>query len=415
MNTTKKGDLFEEKCSNVIKGALKNGELGIIPSICKIYTKKKYFSFEREGDIIFDISIEVTPKGAKKPTLVYVIECKDLNKKVPVDDVEEFQSKISGLRGFQVKGVIISNGSLQKSGYNIANNRGYMLIEVNENGYNIVLHKKTKNKFEIDDEVILKIKEKLYESFLVKSISGLKKLSKEGINKISKNIINEFLKKSDSKNYNLINFKVYLEKFHNLKFELLPDSSIELGQFIPSENKILINKAIINTNQYNFVLYHEIAHYFLHRKIEINKNIYDLFSDAEFSYIDKKFILENPKNWIEWQANYLAGCLALPEEDILREIVLWQVNNSIRNKGTIFLDKQKVNIEDFKNLSNYLSSCFKISKTVIKYRLLDLKVLTIAQSFYDLFKSDLKCNYPYDSIEEVRRKSIERAKELYGF
>ncbi|HFK5599134.1 TPA: restriction endonuclease, partial [Elizabethkingia anophelis] len=144
-NTTRKGDLFEDKCFTIIEKALKNGELGVIPSMSKIYKKKKYFSPDREGDIIFDISIEVTLKEAKKPTLVYIIECKDLNKNVPVDDVEEFQSKINSLKGFQVKGVMIANGSLQKSGYNIANNKGLMFIEVNENGYDIVLEKTKKN------------------------------------------------------------------------------------------------------------------------------------------------------------------------------------------------------------------------------------------------------------------------------
>ena len=90
---------------------------------------------------------------------------------------------------------------------------------------------------------------------------------------------------------------------------------------------------------------------------------------------------------------------------------------SIRNKGTIFLDKQMVNRDDFKNLCEHLSEFFCISKTVIKFRLLNLKVLTIDPSYYQVFKSNAKSNYPNDDddIEEIRRKSIERAKELYNF
>ena len=163
------------------------------------------------------------------------------------------------------------------------------------------------------------------------------------------------------------------------------------------------------------MFYHEVAHYFLHRKLLINKNLYDLFTDSEFSYIENKYILDNPKNWIEWQANYLAGCLALPEIDLITKVIKWQEKKSIRNKGTIFLDKQKVNRDDFKNLCEYLSEFFTISKTVIKFRLLDLKILTIDLSYYEVFKSNAKSIYPNDDIEEIRRKSIERAKELYKF
>lgn len=416
-NTTKKGDLFEDKCFKIIETALKNEELGIIPSLSKIYKKKKYYSPDREGDIIFDIAIEVVLKGGKKPTLVYIIECKDLNKNVPVDDIEEFQTKINSLKGFQVKGVIIANGSLQKSGYNIAKNKGFMLIEVNENGYDIVLDKKKKIDSELDDLVLTNIRKCIYESFLIKSIYGLKKLSKQGISRIAQNIIRDFDTQSKTERYSLENFKKYLESHHNLIFELLPNSETQLGQFIPNENKIFINESIVDTHQYGFVFYHEVAHYFLHRKLLINKNLYDLFTDSEFSYIENKYILDNPKNWIEWQANYLAGCLALPENALIKKVIGWQEEKSIRNKGTIFLDKQKVNRDDFKNLCEHLSEFFCISKTVIKFRLLDLKVLTIDPSYYKTFKSTAKSSYPNDSddIEEIRRKSIERAKELYNF
>ncbi|MCT3834442.1 ImmA/IrrE family metallo-endopeptidase [Elizabethkingia anophelis] len=414
-NSTRKGDLFEDKCFTIIEKALKNGELGIIPSMSKIYKKKKYFSPDREGDIIFDISIEVTLKKAKKPTLVYIIECKDLNKNVPVDDVEEFQSKINSLKGFQVKGVMIANGSLQKSGYNIANNKGFMFIEVNENGYDIVLEKTKKNSSDSEDIILNNIKKSIYDSFLVKSVYGLKKLSKNGINKISQNIINDFNNKSEGERYNINSFKKYLEKHHNIVFELLSNSKNELGKFIPAENKILINKSIENTNQYSFVFYHEVSHYFLHRNVLVNKNLYDMFSDSEFNYIENKYILDNPKNWIEWQANYLAGCLALPDKDLILKIIRWQQEKGIRNKGTIFLDKQKVNRDDFNDLCNYLSNYFNISKTVLKFRLLDLKILTIDPSYRQIFETSEKSIYPNDDIEETRRKSIERAKEFYKF
>jgi hypothetical protein len=79
-NTTKKGDLFEDKCFKIIETALKNGELGIIPSLSKIYKKKKYYSPDREGDIIFDIAIEVVLKGGKNQLWFISLNVKTLIK-----------------------------------------------------------------------------------------------------------------------------------------------------------------------------------------------------------------------------------------------------------------------------------------------------------------------------------------------
>lgn len=61
MNSVKKGNLFEEKCYDIIISALEKGELGVVSKICKVYKKKKYYSYIRESDIIFDLSIEVVP------------------------------------------------------------------------------------------------------------------------------------------------------------------------------------------------------------------------------------------------------------------------------------------------------------------------------------------------------------------
>lgn len=404
MSSTQKGDIFEQKCYDVLNTALQSGELGLIPENCNIFRKKKYYSSLRESEIIFDLSIEVILQGSKKPTLVYIVECKDLNHNIPVDDVEEFQAKLSGILGFQTKGVFIAKKPLAKGGKNVANNRGFMFIQLNESGYNIVLDKKERLAINGEDQVLNKIRHKIYDSFLTKSIYGLKKLTKKGIVKISENILNEFNSKVEYKLSNIDNFKLFLEKYHNIIFELLPVNSVEFGQFIPRENKILINQTLIESNKYGFIFFHEVAHYFLHRSILINNNLYESFSDAKFDFVENKYTLNNPKNWIEWQANYLASNLLIPEKTLFSKIVMWQEKNSIRNKGTIFLDKQRVNKEDFINLTNHLCKIFNTTKTVIKYRLLDLEILKIDPSFYRTrFISP-----QFDDIEEIRRKSLER-------
>ena len=410
MNTTLKGNKFEDKSFKIIEKALKEGRLGIDSSVCKIYKKKEYYSTKRGSNIVFDISIEVVPHKAKKPTLVYIIECKDYAHKVPVDDIEEFESKISGLMGFQTKGVFITSNSFQQGSFNLANNKGFMLIEVNENGYNIVLHKKntveeSNNKSDFNQ----KLKYALYESFLTKEISGLKNLSKENINTIGNKILDDYYEFNGTKQFSIELFKSYLSSKYGLTFEIINSECESLGSFIPHENKICLNKNILNTSKYSFTLFHEISHFFLHKDILVNKNIYDCFSDSEFNFIQSRYVLNNPKNWIEWQANYLASCLLLPEKNLKKIILEWQTKEGIRNKGTIFLDKQKVNKKSFAEITDIACKHFEVSKTVLKYRLIELGILVVDSSYTTDFEKSLSYTKTDEDKEEIRRKTIERA------
>ena len=52
MNTVITGNNFEEKSYSLIEKAIKKGELGIDESVSKVYRKKRYYSKDREHDII---------------------------------------------------------------------------------------------------------------------------------------------------------------------------------------------------------------------------------------------------------------------------------------------------------------------------------------------------------------------------
>lgn len=129
MNTVKKGDEFEEKCHSLIFKAINNYDLSILPAHCQVFKKKKYFSEKRKKDIIFDLSIEVKSPNSKRPTLLFIIECKDYaTKSIPVDDLEEFDSKIDGIKGVQTKGVFISSKSFQSGSIDIAETMGILIM-----------------------------------------------------------------------------------------------------------------------------------------------------------------------------------------------------------------------------------------------------------------------------------------------
>jgi hypothetical protein len=131
MNTTAKGNAFENQVFIAIKRALESKQLGLDPDSCKIYQKKKYYSEDRQSDIIVDISIEVTRPGAKEVSILWICECKDYKRPLSVEEVEEFDSKLKQIAGKNVKGVIaVSHGSLRPAALNYARSNGIGVVRV---------------------------------------------------------------------------------------------------------------------------------------------------------------------------------------------------------------------------------------------------------------------------------------------
>ncbi|MDQ3713554.1 MAG: hypothetical protein M3388_15210 [Acidobacteriota bacterium] len=95
-NTVSKGDKFESQVHDLIKKLLENEDFIVSGKKSKIFWKKGYYSQARKKDIIFDISIETyLDENAKNYSVLTIIECKDYEGTVPVNDVEEFGSKLS--------------------------------------------------------------------------------------------------------------------------------------------------------------------------------------------------------------------------------------------------------------------------------------------------------------------------------
>jgi hypothetical protein len=134
MNTTAKGDAFEKEVHDAILKEINSKRLGILPNSCKLYRKKAYYSEARKSDIIVDLSIEVTLANANKWSLLWVWECKDLTKPLPVDDVEEFHAKLEQIGVDNIKGGIAVTGGLQKSALSYADSKGIAVVRIMPSG-----------------------------------------------------------------------------------------------------------------------------------------------------------------------------------------------------------------------------------------------------------------------------------------
>ncbi len=391
MNTVKIGDDFENKAYDLIEQALNNKEFGLIPEQCKIYRKKRYPSFRRKKGIVFDLAIEVTPPKADRPTLLYLVECKNYSSKIPVDDVALFASYISEIDGYTVKGVFIANNKLQSGAIEEIVSHGMMLIEVDEDEYTIVLYKnkllrnQKKEEADFDDEI-----RKLIENALLPAkINGLKRLSSAIIDDIACHFLNEF-------NPNILEYALttplieitkYLkdEKSISVEYSTLKDNfgNNVLGYFDLLKQRIIINNSIIDTSQFPFVLAHEIGHCVLHSNLKINQTIYNNFKDVHFNFFQQSYILKNDKNWIEWQANCFASCLLMPKNSIILRLITIQKALGISKQGSIFLDNQNCNKKDYMEIVNYLSNFFGVGKISIEYRLNDLGLILRPKKEYN--------------------------------
>jgi len=393
LNTKKIGDDFEIKSLRIIEKLIKDEQIGPLEKYLKIYSKKKYYSHIKGGNVEFDIAIEHWPPNASNFTMLYLVECKNYKTSVPVGKINEFHSKIQQVSGVNVKGIFITNSPLQKGGFRMAENIGMMVI-IAESGtdFKIMLHKSNKGSNSKNIPFIKELYhpeyiddgftyiENMVDSLLMKAFYKCQDISRVGygIDKLSKNDI-ELISKAELKKINPLiigdampltakGLTNYLIKNYEVDIIKINKNSDLLGSCKISSNEIGINESIIDTKRELFILAHEFGHYILHQKLLINQEFYNSFQDSKYNFTIKKHNLINPKHWIEWQANYFSSCMILPKYNLIARLYSFQERYSIR-KGKIYVDDKYHNQNDFHKLIAKLSQFFNVSKTSIIYRL----------------------------------------------
>jgi Zn-dependent peptidase ImmA (M78 family) len=423
MSTVKKGDAFEARSYGVISRALHNLKLGLIPECCKVFAKKGYYSKDRESEIIFDLSIEVWLPGALNYSWLLLIECKDLGHNVPVDDLEEFKTKV-GQVSRAAKPVFLSTTPLSKGGKTFAKNNQIMVIHVDEKDKDTVILYNSKKKPDLStDTDFLSIQEELRElseiqSFLFSDLKskdfnwnellekflkhalagnlkeegtsdtpiiGLERLSSKRIVQMTSRILDDFDPNVQKHLFapNLGSFISYLQASHGLTVitdqHIVDQKGRVINGSIDLKNKMItIDRTIAESERFAFVLLHEVAHYFLHTGIQVDQETYDNLSDAEYNSAIGKHELVNERHWMEWQANHFAACILMPEWVIKYRLILYQTEHYIRNKGTMYVDSAPHNIQLFKETIDHLASYFRVSHSVMEYRMADLGIIRYA-------------------------------------
>lgn len=132
IKTISKGDKFESQIHDLIKKMVENGDFFVSAKNSRVFWKKSYYSQARKKHITFDIAIEVyLNEKAKDYSFLIIIECKDYAHAVPVDDVEEFDSKLSQIGEHNTKGIIFTKTSFQMGASNFAVSKGIGIAIIN--------------------------------------------------------------------------------------------------------------------------------------------------------------------------------------------------------------------------------------------------------------------------------------------
>ncbi|MBF2718903.1 ImmA/IrrE family metallo-endopeptidase [Psychrobacter sp. NG254] len=410
MNTTEKGDKFEDKVLTLLMKEIEDFNTFINPkNHIKVFKKKKYYSRFRKGDIEFDIAIEVyQDKEILNYSFLILIECKDYKGPVGIDQLNKFLQDVRDLSednfSYSLKPIMAISSTLAKSAFNVALERGVGLIKINESdGLKWVLNRSFEKYginqalssesifvegdqpnyynsswfFNSHDEWFSSAKDYIRYITGNKSVglkSQVKYFAKDSLEDIARGILTN-VKYSDGavslpdllSHKSLSSVKLYKEVIPS------PHEQNLLGSVdFKSKEIFMYKKEIEDEKRDRFTLAHEISHILLGHGQYLNKDSLEENDLSDLEILDNSMIAK-----LEFQANYLASCLLVPKDQLAKIFSKIYSESGLVRRGEfwIYLDNQPENKMIANNIVSKLARYFNVSKSVIKIRLIGFGLL----------------------------------------
>lgn len=408
MNTTKKGDDFEEVIYELFLQDIKDNKTTInSSSYIKAFRKKKYYSRYREKYIEFDIAIEVY-QDVKLPNMsnLLLIECKDYKGAVGVDQLGKFLDDIrdisEGELTYKIRPIMAISSNLAEGAFNKAKNRGVGLVKLNsEKTLTHILNRKYRyqnvdSKYDVEGIFVkgeLPSSSNLsymmyaqsqwffgvedYIKFLIgqpfnNSSQKVDFIPKVGLDNLAEKILMEIDYSDGSVNLDKIVLLDTLSHITIVKDVTNHDHRL-LGKIDFIQQEIYLYKqSDDNLHRDRFTLAHEISHILLDHGRYLIK---DTFSNEDMNGESRNrngFISK-----LEFQANYLASCILMPKKTFVDRFLEIYKKLGLTPRGKVFLynDKQECNKIMVNNVLVGLSRHFNVSKKAVEIRLKDLGIL----------------------------------------
>jgi Zn-dependent peptidase ImmA (M78 family) len=410
MNTTEKGNQLEEYTYNYLQTLIKNGALGVIEKNCKIFKQKAYPSLER-GLIYFDVSIEVYFENQETPSFLFLFECKNYTKKVPVDDIQVFSDNVSKVAHHNSKAICITTKGFQSGAEKLAKSRKIGLWKIIDNGHESILNRRFNREIDKTNEIISCLTDPTYipmgygsnfiqtpfrlTTCLIDLFSDLLMDNYELRNyylKLFKKQKIPYISKNNLSNMGNVYFEKYSENSKlNLDF-IAKDLNLEVIKTDSLISKNLIAEINFRTNtiilfgintfsvqQINFAFAHELAHKILK---------HDKFFTSETQLVDQQstghtnLISDRDINRLEFQANFLAACILLPDTLLKKTFLSLLKYYDIKNKGfcPLYIDDQPCNKDNYAKICIPIAEFFSVSQETLKIRLEELGLAKFERS-----------------------------------
>lgn len=386
-NTVAKGNAFEDVVYTHINQLLDADNFIVPGKLSKIHRKKGYYSESRKGNIIVDISIETILPGANTYSILTIIECKDYESKVSIDNLEEFVSKIDQIAGKNTKGIFFTTSGFSETCINYAKAKGLWLIVYNDDEFSNLTYRKAANENSIFNsstnvstnsfyatnghEEVFKMPDLLMrfgiiDTCTIKTIH-VPFVSDNELSKIA-TICRTRLQEKPSSPITFDDLQVCVMREFDLTVESMDFSSDEsglsiLGAIDVVNNKIYYSNSITDAHRRLFTVAHELGHWILHRNHLLDGILRD------------EVLEEGGASRIEIQANKFASFLLVPESTlrILTRIAFDKYDNP--RKDRLWWDLQPCNMELAHDILGFLSEWFNVSKEMLILRMENNKTL----------------------------------------
>lgn len=387
INTVAKGDAFEDVVFTHINQLLDADNFIVPGKLSKIHRKKGYYSESRKGNIIVDISIETSLPGANTYSILTVIECKDYESKVSIDNLEEFVSKIDQIAGKNTKGIFFTTSGFSETCINFAKAKGLWLIVYNDDEFSNLTYRKATNLNSIfnsspivspnsfyatngNDEVFkmpdLLMRLGIIDTCTIKTIH-VPFISDNELSKIAA-ICREHLRVNPYSPIKLNDLQAYAIRDFNLVIESMNFSSDKrafsaLGAIDVVKKTIYYSDSITDGHRLLFTVAHELGHWILHR------------NHLQEGVLRDEILEEDSASRIEIQANKFASYLLVPESSLraLTRIAFKRYDNP--RKDRLWWDLQPCNMELAHDILGFLSEWFNVSKEMLILRMENNKTL----------------------------------------
>jgi Zn-dependent peptidase ImmA (M78 family) len=424
-NTTQTGNALEERVRDLFQAEIDADRFWAKKSNCKVFRKKGYHSKDRGDDIVFDVSIEIYLPGSAEYSALVLIECKNYTHSVPVDDAEEFFTKVQQVAAANAKAVIASTAAFQCGTRKFAKSKGIGLMRCfDANNFKWELKRSpsaTARSTSAEEACLVEeglaredFRSLAFDLYLQSPAretnslwdffedlvldSALMPAQARSITNPRSKLTNQvpFLERDDLEgrcaevlsDLGYIGGEVSLDELcarekqrANLivKTGVAPPASYSPT---PILGRIAFDPLVIEVYAYEspnrgrdrFTLAHELAHHLLNHGQHLVKESCD---DSDFVLQRQAAVHGSDIARMEFQANFLAASLLMPRAHIIEDFrrLVRSLGIADRGFGALYVDDQSCNVQNFEVVTGQLMQKYGVSRSAAKIRLESIGLL----------------------------------------